>query len=198
EERAPLRVVEVLAREPGLFGEQPLAHLAGHLRERVLGRGGRHDRGARGSRVGEGPRGHGGASVGQEGAPPAFRPPPAPRHRPAADPDAAHLSVNKPRSRVALRAAGVPVPAFALARDARSVRKTGMAYPLVLKPVASTLGRGVEKVEGDRDLDAAVERLRARLAHSPDVGRLVAFARLAKVDLGCDPTEEFLVEAFAD
>jgi hypothetical protein len=113
-------------------------------------------------------------------------------------PDVAHVCVNKLRSRLALRDAGVRIPAFGLCETAADVRRLGLGYPIVLKPVASTLGRGVSKVESDGDLGVAVDRLRAFLPRAPDVARLVAFGRLAGVDLGCDPTRQFLAEAFAD
>jgi S-sulfo-L-cysteine synthase (3-phospho-L-serine-dependent) len=110
--------------------------------------------------------------------------------------EAAHLCVNKYRSRVALRSAGVPVPRFALVSDAAGVRKLAAecGYPVVLKAVASCMSRLVTVVRGDRDVDAAVEALRAALPGAPDVRRLLEFASLAGLDLGCDPRREFLVE----
>jgi hypothetical protein len=112
-------------------------------------------------------------------------------------PEVAHRSVNKALCRATLRDAGVPQPRFALARDAREVRGAGFPYPIVLKAVASTLGRLVTKVESDADLDAKVAALVAALPHAPDPRRLAAFCRLTGLDPGCDPLSQFLVEEFA-
>lgn len=112
-------------------------------------------------------------------------------------PAAAHLCVNKAACRARLERAGVRQPAFAVCRTAADVRRAELGYPLVLKAAASTLGRLVTKVERDDQLDAAVEALIARLGTSPDVRRLVDFARVARIDTGLDPARAFLAEAFA-
>ncbi len=112
-------------------------------------------------------------------------------------PEAAHLCVNKAACRVRLASAGVPQPAFARCGSAADVRGAGLGYPLVLKAAASTLGRLVAKVDRDADLDEAVDSLLARLPSSPDVARLVGFGRAAGIDVGLDPTREFLAESFA-
>jgi hypothetical protein len=122
----------------------------------------------------------------------------AERGEPGPSPRAAWLTVNKWLGRRALGAAGVPVPRFALAASAAEVRGAGLGYPLVLKPVASTLGRLVRRVDRDGDLDAAVAALRARLGDAPDIRRATDFARLAGLELGCDPTRQFLAESFAE
>ena len=113
-------------------------------------------------------------------------------------PDAVHRCLNKFATRVTLAAAGVPVPKFALASSASHVRASGIGFPLVLKPVASTLGRLVARVDRDDDLDAAVGRLLAALPSAPDVRRLADFTRLARIDPGCDPLRQFLVESYAE
>lgn len=113
-------------------------------------------------------------------------------------PAAAHLCVNKAACRVRLATAGVPQPKFARCGSAADVRRAGLGYPLILKAAASTLGRLVTKVERDSDLDNAVAALLARLPSSPDVARLVGFGWAAKIDLGLDPTQEFLAESFAE
>jgi hypothetical protein len=119
------------------------------------------------------------------------------RGLPGPSPEAALACTSKWESRRLLSAAGVPVPAFGRCETAADVRRLGLGFPLVLKPMASTLGRGVEKVEHERDLDRAVDRVRRFLPVAPDVRRLAAFARAARLDLGGDPTRSFLVEAFA-
>jgi hypothetical protein len=112
-------------------------------------------------------------------------------------PAAAHLCVNKAACRVRLAEAGVPQPRFARCASSADVRRADLGYPLILKAAASTLGRLVTKVERDAELDDAVASLRARLPSSPDVARLVGFGWAAGIDLGLDPTREFLAESFA-
>jgi hypothetical protein len=112
--------------------------------------------------------------------------------------DAVHACLNKWLSRRALAAAGVPVPRFALVSGVDEIRRLGFRPPLVLKAVASTLGRGVRKVDRERDLAAEVAAVLAHLPTAPDVLRLAAFARVAGLDVGCEPTRQFLVEEFAE
>jgi biotin carboxylase len=118
---------------------------------------------------------------------------------PGISPAAAHLCVNKFRSRVELERSGVGVPAFRLARDAAGVRAFAreFGFPIVLKGVASALGRLVTLVEKECEIESAVERVRRGLQSSLDIQRLAEFAALARIDMGCDPRREFLVEAFA-
>lgn len=120
------------------------------------------------------------------------------RGLPGPSPEAAHLCTNKWLGRHALGAAGLKVPAFALATTAAEVRRRARRDPVVLKPVASTMARHVAVVASPRGVEDAVARLRAQLPLAPDVRRLVAFARLARVDPGCDPTRAFLVEEWAE
>lgn len=112
--------------------------------------------------------------------------------------EAAFRSINKLLCRRVLARAGVPVPAFSLAERAEDVERFARlhGYPVVLKAVASTLSRLVTLVGDAGQVEAAVRRMRERLAMAPDVRRLVAFARAAGLDPGCDPAREFLVEAF--
>jgi hypothetical protein len=119
------------------------------------------------------------------------------RGLPGPSPDAVQACLDKRRSRSILSAAGVPVPRFALCRTARDVRAADLGWPLVLKPRASTLGRGVTKVDRDEDLDGAVDAMRRFLPTAPDVRRLVAFSRLAGLPLEDDPTTQFLAESYA-
>jgi biotin carboxylase len=110
----------------------------------------------------------------------------------------AFRSINKYLCRRALGEEGVPVPAFTLAASAADVERFAGAhgYPVVLKAVASTLSRLVSLVAAPAEVEPAVERLQGGLAAAPDVRRLVAFAEAAGLDPGCDPTRQFLVEAF--
>jgi len=123
----------------------------------------------------------------------------AERGLPAIPPLAALLTTNKFGTRTALAAAGVSQPEFALARHASDVRHFAAAhdYPVVLKASASAMSRLVTLVRSDAEVDGAVDRMRAGLARSPDVRRLVEFGRVAKLDLGHDPLDAFLVESFA-
>lgn len=119
--------------------------------------------------------------------------------RPGIRPESALLCVSKYLCRVELARAGVPQPAFALARGADEVRTFAAehGFPVVLKATASALGRLVTWVRTAAEVDGAVERLRAGLLDSTDVRRLAEFAAASGTDLGYDPRSEFLVEAFA-
>jgi hypothetical protein len=67
-----------------------------------------------------------------------------------------------------------------------------------LKALASALGRLVTKIDRAEEIAGAVTRLRARLAASRDVKRLTQFARVAELEIGCDPLQSFLVERYFD
>ena len=94
-------------------------------------------------------------------------------------PAAAAIARDKRRTRECLRDAGLPVPWFVQV-DTRiatpesrlatpeSRLPTPLSYPCVLKPVALSGSRGVMRVDDDRALAAALERLRA-IVESPDV-----------------------------
>jgi hypothetical protein len=116
----------------------------------------------------------------------------------APSPEAASLTTNKWLCRETLRAAQVRVPRYALAETAADVRRFAEGAAVVIKPVASTLGHLVAKVERPDAAEDAVARMREELPRSPHVARLADFARIAELDLGCDPTRQFLVEEFVD
>lgn len=120
---------------------------------------------------------------------------------PGIAPRAALACANKFLSRCELERAGVPQPSFALARDAHGVRafarRPDIGYPIVLKGVASTLGRLVTLVRDESAIDAAVAHVTRGIALSTDIQRLCEFASVAGFDLGCDPHRDFLVESFA-
>ncbi len=118
---------------------------------------------------------------------------------PGITPEAALLTTNKYSCRERLAAAQVPQPRFALVSSAAGARAFAreVGYPVVLKGVASALGRLVTLVDGEGELDGKVARLLAALPRSADIRRLADFARAGDLDLGCDPRREFLVEAFA-
>lgn len=118
---------------------------------------------------------------------------------PGLSPSGALATTSKFETRTRLARAGVPQPRFRLGVDAADVRAAARehGYPLVLKGVASALGRLVTLVRDERGAEDAVARVRAGLLESVDVARLVDFARTASLDLGCDPTRQFLIESFA-
>ncbi|MFN0057580.1 MAG: acetyl-CoA carboxylase biotin carboxylase subunit family protein [Planctomycetota bacterium] len=111
---------------------------------------------------------------------------------------AAEACVNKHLTRELLARGRVPCPRFALAESVRDVtRFASGCYPVFLKAVASTMGRLVTRVNREADASTAVDRLRAGLAKSGDIQRLVAFATASDLTLDCDPTRQFLVESCA-
>lgn len=111
-------------------------------------------------------------------------------------PETVMKCVHRLRFREALKGEALQ-PRYALAESAADVRRFGQ-FPCILKGMASTNARHVVKVSSADDVDAAVEKFSARLADSPDVVRLRKFAAAAKLDLGCDPARQFLVEEFVD
>ncbi len=116
---------------------------------------------------------------------------------PGLAPEAALACASKLATRERLQAAKVPVPRFRLVDDAAGVRRFADEgpFPVYLKAVASTLGRLVTRVDHAAEIDDAVAALRAGVQRSVDVRRLSSFADASGLDLGCDPTRQFLVEA---
>jgi hypothetical protein len=111
---------------------------------------------------------------------------------------AAFLCTNKYLCRERLREVGVQQPRYALVGSADEVRRADLGYPLVLKAVASTLGRLVRRVDHDEDLEEAVAAMLRALPDAPDVRRCVAFAEATGLDMGCDAFTQFLAESYAD
>lgn len=120
---------------------------------------------------------------------------------PGITPRAALLCTSKLLCRRELERAHLAQPRFTLACDGDGVRafaqRSDVGYPVVLKGVASALGRLVTLVRDERDVEPAVERVVRGLAGSIDIRRLSEFAALTGFELGCDPRREFLVESFA-
>lgn len=80
---------------------------------------------------------------------------------PGSPPDAVERACNKDRTRLALRDAGVPGPAFALAESNSGLLEaaTALGYPLVLKPVDLCAGMFVREVADAGELRAAARDL---------------------------------------
>jgi biotin carboxylase len=114
-------------------------------------------------------------------------------------PAAAYLCLDKHACRLRLAEHGLAQPGFVLAGDLAGAQRAAaeLGFPLVLKGVASANQRLVTLVRDAAELAPAVARLRAGLPRSHDVARLAGFARVAGIELACDPRREFLVEAFA-
>ncbi|MBI4296109.1 MAG: ATP-grasp domain-containing protein, partial [Chloroflexi bacterium] len=112
--------------------------------------------------------------------------------------EAAHLCSNKYLQRVTLSQAGIGNPLFALGENTVDVHRLAKeaGFPVVLKCVISTMSRLVTLVNSQKEVDTAVARMRDGIAKSLDVTRLLGFAETAKVDLGCDPRRQFLIESF--
>lgn len=112
--------------------------------------------------------------------------------------EAAHLCSNKYLQRVTLSKAGIGNPVFALGENAQDVHRLAASagFPVVLKCVISTMSRLVTLVNNKEEVGPAVARVKAGIEKSVDVARLLSFAETDKVDLGCDPRRQFLIESF--
>jgi biotin carboxylase len=84
-------------------------------------------------------------------------------------PEAAAIARDKRRTRECLRQAGLPVPWWIpISLGTQLAPSPEPRYPCVLKPVSLSGSRGVMRVDDDRALATAIDRLRAIL-ESPDV-----------------------------
>ena len=106
------------------------------------------------------------------------------------------LCVNKFLTRQVLKRAGIPVPRFALVETFGQARQFGrqVGYPVVLKAVASTMGRNVVKVASESELPRVVEAIRRKIQTARDVIRCQEFADLTGLDMECDPSRQFLIK----
>jgi biotin carboxylase len=82
---------------------------------------------------------------------------------PGARPEAVECAYRKDLARAAMRRAGVPQPAYAVAGGWSQVHRAaeGLGYPLVVKPVDLCAGMYVRKVADPVDLRAAFDELAA-------------------------------------
>jgi predicted ATP-grasp superfamily ATP-dependent carboligase len=83
-------------------------------------------------------------------------------------PEAAAIATNKLRTRERLRDARLPVPFFLPTSLSNQHLAISNPFPCVVKPVALSGSRGVMRANDERELAAAIGRLRA-LMQSPDV-----------------------------
>lgn len=95
---------------------------------------------------------------------------------PGLSPEVAHLAMDKLAMKERLQAAGVPIPWFSALRDAADLRRiiADRGTDLVVKPVDSRGGRGVQRLNAGTDPDLAYARA---LAQSPS-GRVMVEAYL--------------------
>ncbi len=114
--------------------------------------------------------------------------------------EAVHACLNKYLCRTRLSQQGIPTPRFVLGENGVDTYKAAsqFGYPLVLKAVASAHARLVTLVNSPADVEAAVAHIRAGLAQSQDIANLSSFATMAKLEIGCSPTRQFLIESFAE
>ena len=110
--------------------------------------------------------------------------------------DAALAARDKHRQRVLLRAAGVPVPDFALVAldDDLEARAREAPYPCVLKPLRLAASRGVIRANGPAEFVAAARRI-GRILQMPDVPREGADALLVEAFV---PGPEVALEGLLD
>lgn len=68
-------------------------------------------------------------------------------------------TTNKYEMRMALKKAGIPVPAFVKATKSDCIQKThSLSYPLIVKPTDRSGSRSITKVEAPEELEIAVNR----------------------------------------
>ena len=109
-------------------------------------------------------------------------------------PEAAAIATNKLRTRERLRAAGLPVPFFLATSLSNQQSAISHPFPCVVKPIALSGSRGVIRANDERELAAAIERLRA-LMQSPDVRAERNEAHDTALIEGFIPGREYAVEA---
>ncbi|MBW8861908.1 MAG: ATP-grasp domain-containing protein [Acidobacteria bacterium] len=109
-------------------------------------------------------------------------------------PAAAAIATNKLRTRECLRAAGLPVPFFLPTSLSSQPSAMSNGFPCVVKPVALSGSRGVMRANDERELSAAIERLRT-LMQSPEVRAERNEAHDTALVEGFIPGREYAVEA---
>ncbi len=115
--------------------------------------------------------------------------------------EGALLCTNKWLSRKRLQSHDIPAPRFAIAQDVTGVSRFAKelgGYPVILKAVASTMGRNVRIIASEDELENEVAKIQSQIRTAPDVVRCQEFAKLSRLEMDCDPTKQFLVEEYVE
>ncbi len=114
--------------------------------------------------------------------------------------EAVHLCINKYLSRKRLSQYGLPTPPFTIGENTDDVYTAAseFGYPLVLKGIASAHSRLVTPVYSRKDVESAVQYVKAGLTKSQEIARLSDFARAANLELDCSLTSQFLIESLVE
>jgi biotin carboxylase len=109
----------------------------------------------------------------------------------------AEASRHKARARERFRDAGLPVPWFAVLEPGADPRALDSPFPCVVKPVVLAASRGVIRADNERELAAAVDRVRrtldaadVRAMRDPDAGTVLIE--------GFIPGQEFALDGVLD
>jgi hypothetical protein len=89
----------------------------------------------------------------------------------------------------------VAQPRYALAAGVEDVLEFADRFPVVIKPLCSTLGSGVHRIDSARE---AAQWASAQSRPNDLVRRCAIFAEMAGLEMGCDPGRHFLVEEYVD
>ncbi|MFO7675150.1 MAG: D-alanine--D-alanine ligase [bacterium] len=104
------------------------------------------------------------------------------------------LTLDKALTKLVVREAGIPTPAFAVVRGPEDVARVRLPWPLFCKPVAEGTGKGIgpdSRVESLAELEQVCRRLLA--AHDSPAGLAAGKPRLRR-----GPEEEFLPDSGTD
>jgi biotin carboxylase len=109
----------------------------------------------------------------------------------------AEAARHKVRARERFRDAGLPVPWFAALQPGGDPRALDSPFPCVVKPVVLAASRGVIRADNERELVAAVERVR-RMLGAPDVRAMRDPDAGTVLIEGFIPGQEFAVDGVLD
>ena len=109
----------------------------------------------------------------------------------------AEASRHKVRARERFREAALPVPWFAVLEPDEDPRALDPPFPCVVKPVVLSASRGVIRADNERELVAAVQRVR-RLLDAPDVRAMRDPDAHTVLVEGFIPGQEFAVDGVID
>jgi biotin carboxylase len=109
----------------------------------------------------------------------------------------AEASRHKVRARERFRDVGLPVPWFAVLEPGADPRALDSPFPCVVKPVVLAASRGVIRADNERELVAAVQRVR-RLLDAPDVRAMRDPDAHTVLVEGFIPGQEFALDGVID